>query len=1718
MTRARNSANLASDGNLFVDISNDRTGIGSVAPAQNLHVAGTAGFHDDVTFVGDLYSATWDRSNNRLDFDADAILRFNENQFNIYNDGSGTSFIKNRAINLRITSDIFRIRKANDSTHYINCEQNRVQLYKSGNEKFRTEDYGVQVTGTTDTDGLVVSGVATVTTMNVTGVLTYDDVTSVDSVGIVTARQGVVIPSSNQKIVVGPSGNLEMFYSSSHGSLLNTSDGGDIRLRIGGNTRGTFSSGGFQVNGGVFVEDSIHHTGDTATRIRFPSNDTINLNTGGTTMVGITTRTAISSHTGAANGYGQLSVNTSGTGDGIGLFIGAYAAIPSTHASGNATTGVTTAIYVQSGLNKRPEIRFHNTHNGNWHDSPGNTSHLRMVWTTPESSTTPEVVDIHPRVVGSAGGAFDGLRIRVTDNSNGLRNCLFLQHDNLYFHVNNSTMVQISGDGLGINDSLYHRGDTNTKIRFPSNDNISFETAGSERLRITASGEVNIGGNLTQTTAPLCVTTDANSFGIRLMTGSNKVVDILNNDAAGSCEIRGYYNNNSGTQGEGFRLEANGASFFNPGGNSGLQIDSSGNVLAHQTFYVSDAIQHIGDTNTKIRFPANDTFTVETNAAERLRIHSTGDIGINFSGTPNATLDIRTDRDPSNGIMCFLRNNANDGNGAMYGMDINGCGNWSCGMLDNSDAFSIVDGLGNSGTEYFRIDSNGRLLLGTTSVYSATGGGKMMVSVKADGASRTDLSVSNQSSVDNASAAVVLATHGQDYILEATGSGNSTDGASAFRILKSGTERFRIASDGDVVIGNSSPVAGKLEINVGDVGNSATEYHGEDFAINIRANRGESPNEEGNGICFSQRYATSDGGIVRTGAIVGYKVQGDGAFGGGLKFKTQQAGANAFLDIMRMRSDMIEIPHDNVRLHFGVDGDFRIRHTGSENQIYGTGAHPITFSTSGNNERLRIDASGNVMIGRTSASKKFSVREGSTSSGVYYVQQIGGSNHLANYAVGIAFDPEGYEARTKMALVAEGISQGYSRGKFHFLLDAANDSGEATLSESRMTITDAGNVGINANSPGTQLVVRAPGGSGHASAQVHSGDGNTVINMQTVQGVEGRFGMNTNHPLCFYTNGLQHLKMLATGALQHTATSGVSYFTGSSEYVFGSNQSSPPSGGPEGKFQIHDHKTRVTLSVNGYMNNAGGPILQMVSSRSGTKGVLGTKAAMNDYHGDIRFMGDNGTNNNSLVQSAQILVRQKSTISDGDTVCAGEMSFYTGSDSAGSILERLKIDSGGRLTLSNSEGIKLSPKNSSMYALDGTLSYYATNNGVYLNGAGANGWLRLNASGVNNDRTSINLTGHTASNGDSIHFRTNSSERMRIFNDGHVQISGEAGATSGNLHVGVNGATGNFTDSGNGNTKHIEIGATNGGDALLTTHASGKGIGYFGYEAGGDRLIIACDDGGGGNKIDFVTNAGTSTGGSSDNLNGKQPKMRIKSGGGGVQIYVHESATDFQPKHDVTALLIQNGIGGGDIGGTSEPTHIDWAWVDSNANDRPQCRISGNVGDGGDPNSLQKEGKGFLTFHCSDTNSSSTNDIDPPQRLRIAHNGTFTGSSSNNISDQRLKENIATITDPIAKIKALKGRTFTWKSEARMREGTHYGFVAQEVESIIPDLIVDDTGIRVFDKDDNLQPSNVITPPVGGGYAKSVDSDGVTPVLVEALKEALAKIEVLEAKVAALEG
>ena len=44
---------------------------------------------------------------------------------------------------------------------------------------------------------------------------------------------------------------------------------------------------------------------------------------------------------------------------------------------------------------------------------------------------------------------------------------------------------------------------------------------------------------------------------------------------------------------------------------------------------IADKIVHTGDTNTAIRFPAADTFTIETAGTERFRIPSWGGVGIN---------------------------------------------------------------------------------------------------------------------------------------------------------------------------------------------------------------------------------------------------------------------------------------------------------------------------------------------------------------------------------------------------------------------------------------------------------------------------------------------------------------------------------------------------------------------------------------------------------------------------------------------------------------------------------------------------------------------------------------------------------------------------------------------------------------------------------------------------------------------------------------------------------------------------------------------------------------------------------------------------------------------------------------------------------------------------------------------------------------------------------
>ncbi len=71
-----------------------------------------------------------------------------------------------------------------------------------------------------------------------------------------------------------------------------------------------------------------------------------------------------------------------------------------------------------------------------------------------------------------------------------------------------------------------------------------------------------------------------------------------------------------------------------------INVDSVGIVTARVGVHIDDSITHIGDTNTKIRFPAADTITAETGGSERVRITSTGLVGIG-SDAPESALVVQ---------------------------------------------------------------------------------------------------------------------------------------------------------------------------------------------------------------------------------------------------------------------------------------------------------------------------------------------------------------------------------------------------------------------------------------------------------------------------------------------------------------------------------------------------------------------------------------------------------------------------------------------------------------------------------------------------------------------------------------------------------------------------------------------------------------------------------------------------------------------------------------------------------------------------------------------------------------------------------------------------------------------------------------------------------------------------------------------------------------------
>ena len=106
-------------------------------------------------------------------------------------------------------------------------------------------------------------------------------------------------------------------------------------------------------------------------------------------------------------------------------------------------------------------------------------------------------------------------------------------------------------------------------------------------------------------------------------------------------------------------------------------------------------------------------------------------------------------------------------------------------------------------------------------------------------------------------------------------------------------------------------------------------------------------------------------------------------------------------------------------------------------------------------------------------------------------------------------------------------------------------------------------------------------------------------------------------------------------------------------------------------------------------------------------------------------------------------------------------------------------------------------------------------------------------------------------------------------------------------------------------------------------------------------------------------------------------------------------------------------------------------------------------------------------------------------------------------SDARKKDNITTVTDALTKVSQLRGVDFNW----RAKWGGHAdsGVIAQEVENILPNLVITQEGARDTDEDGN----SVVM--------KHVNYNGLWGVMIEAVKVLITKNEALEARIATLE-
>ena len=376
---------------------------------------------------------------------------------------------------------------------------------------------------------------------------------------------------------------------------------------------------------------------------------------------------------------------------------------------------------------------------------------------------------------------------------------------------------------------------------------------------------------------------------------------------------------------------------------------------------IADKIIHTGDTNTAIRFPAADTFTVETSGSERFRVDSTGRVGI-ATANPGQKLTVYNESANANGGI-LVQNVTYASNEDKPYLTV-GTKGWT-GATTNWNTFGFQHRIKSSsgGTpritvdstsgELFSITSSGNIGIGTDNpalrahIFSTANADSALIE------STQNFATLRFKSATNTSGPTVGIDGGGGLQLDQ----KDTSKYIAFSI---GSERLRILNDGKVRV----PDNGKFVAGAGDdlqiYHNGTNNYIDANGDFFLRVNNGTE----------TALYATANGATQLNydnakkletksdGIDVSGEVQCDSLDVDGVVDITGEVTLHANLDLQ-----------DDDKIMLGTGDDLQIYHDGSNSYISdaGTGGLNIQGSTvtiehTGGNHAIVADGNGATNI------------------------------------------------------------------------------------------------------------------------------------------------------------------------------------------------------------------------------------------------------------------------------------------------------------------------------------------------------------------------------------------------------------------------------------------------------------------------------------------------------------------------------------------------------------------------------------------------------------------------------------------------------------------------------------------------------------------------------------------------------------------------------------